>query len=116
MVLMMKWLILGIFLFLIFMPFVFKEYIFAIKSTSSNEPTSGLKSESPNITNIQTFQPDTEPPYIKITSPNHCPPSFVNGTVMIQGVSNDSDRVKMVEVFSHTIPLEEDFHFDSVSV
>jgi len=109
----MKWLILAIIAVLVFTPFIFKESIFAVReNTSTNESTVRHELEYPSITKIQAFQPDTEPPYIKITNPNHCPPNFINGTVIVQGISSDSDKVKMVEAFAHPIPLEGEIYFE----
>jgi len=108
---MIKLLTLGLIVSFVFVPFVFNESSFAVKSIQDISP-SHLEPEHPNIVKIQSFQPDTEPPFIKITNPNHCPPSFINGNVTVQGISSDSDRVKMVEAFAHPIPLDGEIYFE----
>jgi hypothetical protein len=98
----------GLFLLL---PLLVGESIFAVQieegiiSTQNNEKTYGF------LTPLQSFVPDTTPPYVKITSPNHCSTDIIQGTVVVRGVASDSDRVKMVEAFAHTLPLEGEILF-----
>lgn len=102
----------GIIVSLFCFPLIFDEYLFAVNSSFIDDSFSNANSDYPGITHVQSFQSDVDPPYIKITSPNHCSPSFVNGNVIVQGISSDSDKVKLVEAFAHPIPYDGEIYFE----
>ncbi|MDH3276970.1 MAG: hypothetical protein OEL77_05350 [Nitrosopumilus sp.] len=102
----------GIITLIVFFPFISDHYVFAIKNTDIDQSISNLESEYPGMSNIQFFQTDASPPYIKITNPNHCSSNFINGTVLVEGISSDSDKVKMVEAVVLPFPFEGEIYFE----
>ena len=95
--------------------FCLTPIIFNLSATAYTEnvddSAQNLESTFPPIKNIQSFEADTIPPNLEITNFNPCNPLFTNGTVTVQGIASDNDKVKLVEGLIHTGPLTEDFHY-----